>query len=677
MINPVRIPLLLETDKETCFLLDSPLQPLVGKSPANLITFWKVTRGLTRRVSFTGPTVVSYWRLTGSRARQTCFIIGPLRISLKTVVLSLNATMKILLHLFTLLIGAVSVLGQPSAAQQPSSATVSADAQRLEPEKPIERELKAGETHSYILLLTKGQFLDAAVNQRGIDVVVRVSGPTGTTLTEVDSPNGDQGDEPIGIEAQTTGLYQITIASLEKDAKPGRYEARINAVLSAEAYAARVAEVLRKQQAVIGWLKTNAIPLRTVEAGNGFADLQPLKQTFKNVRFVGLGEATHGTREFFQVKHRLLEFLVRAMGFRVFALEGSYSALQLINDYVMGRTNDGTKALDSQGFWTWNTEEVRAMMDWARTYNAGVSADKRVKFTGFDIQFNQPGKDKLLAYLKRVAPERVAATELYFKTNLDSLNQGVGTSKQQQEARTRLKESQIQYTELVAFLESNRERLVARSSPAEYEQMHEYARVITQYIDAYSQATIGAGTTLRDRYMADNFKRLVEQEPPGTRIVLWAHNGHIASDTSGSFQSIGTHLRRFYGKDYYALGFSFNQGSFQSREGKPKDPTKRMLMPFTVAPAPKESADWYLTQTSLKAFIVDFRSTPTHTDVDRWLALPQPMRSIGSTYSPDDEPYYFNKMVIRKQYDGLLFIENTTRARPNPSVKNVARSADK
>ena len=62
---------------------------------------------------------------------------------------------------------------------------------------------------------------------------------------------------------------------------------------------------------VIAWLGENAIPVKSVVAGNGFDDLQPLKDILKDVRLVGLGEATHGTREFFQFKHRLLEFLAQ------------------------------------------------------------------------------------------------------------------------------------------------------------------------------------------------------------------------------------------------------------------------------------------------------------------------------------------------------------------------------
>src|SRR5512133_3429322 len=73
--------------------------------------------------------------------------------------------------------------------------------------------------------------------------------------------------------------------------------------------------------APVEWIRDHAIPLSTVVAGNGFADMQPLKQVVGNARVVSIGEATHGTREFFQIKHRMLEFLASEMGFTIFGLE--------------------------------------------------------------------------------------------------------------------------------------------------------------------------------------------------------------------------------------------------------------------------------------------------------------------------------------------------------------------
>ena len=122
-----------------------------------------------------------------------------------------------------------------------------------------------------------------------------------------------------------------------------------------------------------------------------------------------------------------------------------------------------------------------------------------------------------------------------------------------------------------------------------------------------------------------------------------------------------------------ALGFSFDQGSFQSREAQPKDPEKRMLMAFTASPAPAESIDWYLAQTGVKTFVVDFRTPGKNSELAEWLSATHPMRMIGSIYAPSGERTSFAPTTIDRQYDGLFFVSATARARPNPSVKNVAQ----
>jgi erythromycin esterase len=104
-------------------------------------------------------------------------------------------------------------------------------------------------------------------------------------------------------------------------------------------------------EAVTKWLANNAVPLQGFKTGGGYADLHPLKRIFQDVRIVGLGEATHGTLEFFAFKHRLLKFLVKEMNVRVLAIETGYSSTAQLNDYVMGKSVDATQALASQGFW--------------------------------------------------------------------------------------------------------------------------------------------------------------------------------------------------------------------------------------------------------------------------------------------------------------------------------------
>jgi erythromycin esterase-like protein len=134
----------------------------------------------------------------------------------------------------------------------------------------------------------------------------------------------------------------------------------------------------------VEWIRANAIPLTTTEAGNGFADMQRLKAIVGNARIVSLGEATHGTREFFQLKHRMLEFLATEMGFTIFSIEANMPEAYRLNDYVLNGTGDPAALLAGMYFWTWNTEEVLEMIKWMREFNA--SGRGRVQFTGFDMQ---------------------------------------------------------------------------------------------------------------------------------------------------------------------------------------------------------------------------------------------------------------------------------------------------
>jgi len=97
----------------------------------------------------------------------------------------------------------------------------------LEEGKPIERELFGGQSHSYQLKIVSGQYVSLIIEQKGIDVVVRLFAPDGKLLVEVDSPNGTQGPEPVRAIADATGDYRLEVSSLAKDARPGRYEAKL------------------------------------------------------------------------------------------------------------------------------------------------------------------------------------------------------------------------------------------------------------------------------------------------------------------------------------------------------------------------------------------------------------------------------------------------------------------
>jgi erythromycin esterase-like protein len=150
---------------------------------------------------------------------------------------------------------------------------------------------------------------------------------------------------------------------------------------------------------VVDWLKQNAIRLEGVEAGRGFADLQPLKQLIGDARIVSLGESTHGSREIFQMKHRLLEYLVSELGFTIFSIEANMPEAYRLNGYVLGGDGDPSKLISGMYFWTWNTHEVLDMVEWMRNFNA--SGKGHVEFTGFDMQTPDVAMQEVLNFLQK------------------------------------------------------------------------------------------------------------------------------------------------------------------------------------------------------------------------------------------------------------------------------------
>ncbi|MEM1330450.1 MAG: erythromycin esterase family protein [Planctomycetota bacterium] len=138
------------------------------------------------------------------------------------------------------------------------------------------------------------------------------------------------------------------------------------------------------------WVREHAIPVRTVEAGNGLNDLAPLAELIGEARVVALGETTHGSREQFQMKHRLLEYLVEEVGFSVFSIEANMPESYEVNRYVVGGEGDPSQLIKGMYFWTWATEEVLTMVEWMYDANAESrekGLDPVIRFTGFDMQF--------------------------------------------------------------------------------------------------------------------------------------------------------------------------------------------------------------------------------------------------------------------------------------------------
>ena len=405
---------------------------------------------------------------------------------------------------------------------------------------------------------------------------------------------------------------------------------------------------------VLAQVRTAAIPLVTVEAGHGFRDMEPLRKVVGSARIVALGEATHGTREFFQFKHRMLEFLVSEMGFTVFAIEANWPEALAVDDYVLSGKGDPAKALAGLYFWTWNTEEVLDLIRWMRRWNENPGHARKVRFAGVDMQVPPVAAGAVRDYLAPVDPAWAKSLEETFALLMAPDPRGA-LSRMDAAKREAMRRA---IDELGARMDEKHAELASKSSEVDWRLARQHARILAQF----EESVRNTSENVRDRAMAENAAWVLGTSGPGARMVLWAHNGHVSRDAESALgASMGSHLARRFGKDYVSFGFAFDAGSFQAIGNG-------TLRNFTVAPAPPGSIDAMLASTGIPLFALDLRGLPPESAAGRWLATRRMARSVGALYDESAADKFFVRQALPRNYDVLLFVAKTTAARPNPSA---------
>ncbi|HEX5942820.1 MAG TPA: erythromycin esterase family protein [Anaerolineales bacterium] len=407
--------------------------------------------------------------------------------------------------------------------------------------------------------------------------------------------------------------------------------------------------------AVSAWLRESAIPFDTTDPEAEFADLMPLNELIGDARIVALGEATHGTHEFFEMKHRMFRFLVKEMGFNTFAVEASWAETNLINDYVRTGQGDPAKLLDQYFGWTGDTQEVLDMILWMRAHNENPGDAPLVSFYGFDTQFYEMAMDNVLAYLEQVDPDRVAETiRLYYCFSPDRKRLYIGSSAESKAAcRANL---QVVYDQL----SQKQSEYEARSSPEAFARALQSARVVLQ---VEHQVSLGDHDYLvRDQYMAENVTWLLDQAGPGGKIVLSAHNFHVSTDDS-IIKTMGAHLREAYGGEMVVFGFSFYEGSFNSRllaDTAQMGEEPGELMEFAASSPPEDSYESYFRSTELPLFFLDLRRLPSDPAARNWLSTSHPFRSIGAAYQPSHPEEFIDPAILPDLFDVIIYFQDTS-----------------
>ncbi len=387
------------------------------------------------------------------------------------------------------------------------------------------------------------------------------------------------------------------------------------------------------------WLRDHAAAFVTDDPAQDHDDLESVRDMVGDARIVALGEGTHGTAEFFRMKHRLVRFLAEEMGFTMFAIEATMPECEKLNAYVLGGEGDPAALIAGMYFWTWRTEEVLALVEWMRAYNAQGG---RLEFRGFDMQHPSWAMKDAQDFIAAHAPDLLLQASVTYAEMRGALRDNA----EQRGGYGKVSASVAEgVSTIVSQLEERHEALVAAAGERDYAWAVQSARLVDQYA-RLARGAFGE----RDLAMADNVDWLLRQAPEGTKIVLWAHNGHVSRAGYGNIASMGTHLGRRHGQDLVVFGFCFHEGTYTAvRKGEG-------LGTWGTSASREGSAEWVFHQDGRPRLMLDLRQADAADEDAAWVHRKLDLRSIGSQAMDDA----FHPGVMADKYDVMVYFETST-----------------
>lgn len=386
-----------------------------------------------------------------------------------------------------------------------------------------------------------------------------------------------------------------------------------------------------------------------------FSDLQPFGEVVKNARIIALGEATHGTGEFFKLKHRLLQYGIKELGVRTFILEDNQLPVERINRYVLW--GEGSARSSIRGlFAVWNTQEMLEMIEWIRAYNKD-HPDDPVAFMGMDVQNPQPALEQLQQALLERDVELAHLTD----SLLADFTENWRTSffKSDEELQTWINQAELAFQNVSSATSRWMEDASATADSTAILWIEQHARLIWQCTRSMATGAFEG----RDQAMAENVNWIIEYFSNGSPVVVWAHDTHVSrgeatrpEDNYFLGASMGSHLARQYGDAYRAFGLSTYQGTCRGTISY-SDFTQ-IAFPLYTSPIGSLDEGLHQINESLAQpnLFLPLRSTTTN-PLPRWLGEPRPVRYVG--YVAEDFGFG-GRHILPQQFDGVFFVDHTT-----------------
>ena len=411
------------------------------------------------------------------------------------------------------------------------------------------------------------------------------------------------------------------------------------------------------QREITRILRHHCEPLPAPERADAFA---LFFDRFADARVVLIGEATHGTSEFYRARAAITERLISHHGFAFVAVEADWPDAARIDRYVRygEALSGGGEPFARFPTWMWRNTEVQAFADWLRDHNK--------PFHGLDIYSLSASIEAVLSYLDRVDPQAAKIArrrygcltpwqdepEVYGYGVLSGRSDSCENEAVAQLSDMLSKRLAHAQTDSEAYFDAVQNARIVRAAEQYYRIMYRRSR---------------ESWNLRDRHMFETLQALLLRRGPSCKAVVWAHNSHIgnAAATAMGWQgefNIGELCRTAYGDEAVLIGFGTDRGTVAASSD-----WGGSMEVKTVRPARRDSYEYAFRMTGLNRALADWRRKPHGEPA---IALREPLleRAIGVVYRPDTEflSHYF-QAVLAEQFDAYVWFEETHAVTPLPA----------
>ncbi|GAB3180317.1 erythromycin esterase family protein [Telluribacter humicola] len=395
-------------------------------------------------------------------------------------------------------------------------------------------------------------------------------------------------------------------------------------------------------------------------------DLDPLLERIGDARFVLLGEATHGTHEYYVWRTEISRRLIEEKGFNFIAVEGDWPDCYRINRYVKGYADQDKKPVDIlRDFdrwptWMWANWEVAALISWLKDHNAQLYPDQRVGFYGLDVYSLWESMDALVEYLEKTDPHTAALArkaaqcfepyaedgQLYATAQMGGLPQSCRE-------------------DVVKLLKEVRSRGVQYDHDPEATLNTEQNAHIAVNAERYYRSMVGfddKSWNIRDTHMVETLNRITNFYGPDSKAIIWEHNTHIGDARYTDMKRVGMInvgqlvREQNHEDDVVLVGFGSYEGSViaGSSWGAPME---EMEMPE----AREGSVEELLHNESAEDKLLIFNR---YNEKERF-SKEMPHRAIGVVYNPEYESYgNYVPTVLNARYDAFIYIDTTEALHP-------------